>query len=88
MPKQASNEGSGSRISGGMRTETDTFGDLQVPSDCYYGAQTARSMMNFKIGDPRFEQMPVGCFFTHYCLTDHMDARGLQDVCICFVLCL
>lgn len=40
------------------RIERDTFGELKVPSDRYYGAQTARSMMNFKIGGPT-ERMPV-----------------------------
>ena len=33
-----------------MRTETDSFGPLKVPSDKYYGAQTARSLINFPIG--------------------------------------
>ncbi len=33
-----------------MRTETDSFGPLEVPSDKYYGAQTARSLINFPIG--------------------------------------
>ena len=32
------------------RTETDSFGQLEVPAKCLYGAQTARSMMNFDIG--------------------------------------
>ena len=32
------------------RTETDSFGPLEVPSDKLYGAQTARSMLNFDIG--------------------------------------
>ncbi len=36
------------------RVETDTMGEVQVPADKYYGAQTARSLMNFKIGDDRF----------------------------------
>lgn len=30
------------------------MGEIQVPSDKYYGAQTARSLMNFKIGGDRF----------------------------------
>ncbi|MBT3380040.1 MAG: class II fumarate hydratase [Lentisphaerae bacterium] len=38
-----------------FRTETDTMGDLRVPGDCYYGAQTARSLINFDIGT---ETMP------------------------------
>ncbi len=38
------------------RTETDSFGPLEVPADKYWGAQTARSLMNFRIGR---ETMPV-----------------------------
>jgi fumarate hydratase, class II len=33
-----------------MRTETDTFGPIQVPADKYWGAQAQRSLGNFKIG--------------------------------------
>ena len=33
------------------RIETDTMGEMQVPSDTYYGCQTARSLVNFDIGD-------------------------------------
>jgi fumarate hydratase class II len=36
------------------RIEKDTMGEIKVPSDKYYGAQTARSLMNFKIGGDRF----------------------------------
>src|SRR3989338_11321556 len=36
------------------RIEKDTMGEVQVPIAAYYGAQTARSMMNFKIGGDRF----------------------------------
>jgi hypothetical protein len=39
------------------RSESDTFGPLDVPADKYWGAQTQRSTMNFKIGGPR-ERMP------------------------------
>jgi len=35
------------------RIERDTMGEIQVPTDKYYGAQTARSIMNFKIGGER-----------------------------------
>ncbi|WP_044563240.1 class II fumarate hydratase [Azospirillum sp. B4] len=35
------------------RTETDSFGPLEVPSDRYWGAQTQRSLGNFKIGGER-----------------------------------
>ena len=33
------------------RTETDSIGAVQVPVDRYYGAQAARSLVNFDIGD-------------------------------------
>jgi fumarate hydratase class II len=36
------------------RTEFDSLGKVQVPADRYYGAQTARSLQNFKIGGERF----------------------------------
>lgn len=36
------------------RIETDTMGEVKVPADKYYGAQTARSLMNFRIGGERF----------------------------------
>jgi hypothetical protein len=39
------------------RTETDSFGPIEVPGDCYWGAQTQRSIDNFPFG-PR-EQMPI-----------------------------
>jgi fumarate hydratase class II len=34
-----------------MRVETDSMGEVQVPSDKYYGAQTQRSLIHFNIGD-------------------------------------
>jgi len=38
------------------RTESDSFGPLEVPNDKYWGAQTQRSIMNFPIG---WEKQPV-----------------------------
>ncbi len=35
------------------RIEKDTMGEVQVPADKYWGAQTQRSLENFKIGDGR-----------------------------------
>src|SRR4051812_43960111 len=35
------------------RMESDTFGPIAVPADRYWGAQTERSLHNFKIGDER-----------------------------------
>ncbi len=39
------------------RIEKDTMGDVQVPADKYWGAQTERSRNNFKIGAPA--SMPI-----------------------------
>ena len=36
------------------RIETDSMGEIEVPGDKYYGAQTARSLVHFKIGGDRF----------------------------------
>ena len=38
------------------RTEHDTMGEVQVPSDAYWGAQTQRSYQNFKIGGETLPQ--------------------------------
>jgi fumarate hydratase class II len=37
------------------RMETDSMGEIEVPANCYYGAQTARSLIHFDIGS---ETMP------------------------------
>ena len=39
-----------------MRTEADTMGEMEVPADRYYGCQTARSLINFDIGE---DTMPL-----------------------------
>lgn len=40
------------------RIEKDSLGDVKVPADKYWGAQTERSRNNFKIGDQK-QQMPL-----------------------------
>src|ERR1700736_6378449 len=37
-------------ISSPTRTESDSMGEIEVPADRYYGAQTARSLIHFDIG--------------------------------------
>jgi fumarate hydratase class II len=39
-----------------IRTETDTFGPIEVAADRYWGAQSQRSVMNFRIG---WEKQPL-----------------------------
>jgi fumarate hydratase, class II len=50
-------EAMGTKDAGGarMRTERDSMGDIEVPADRYYGAQTQRSLIHFNIGH---DQMP------------------------------
>jgi fumarate hydratase class II len=40
---------------GDVRKETDSMGEIDVPADRYYGAQTMRSLKHFNIG---FDVMP------------------------------
>ena len=44
--------------SGSTRTETDSFGPIEVPADRYWGAQSERSRHNFRIGQDRMP-MPI-----------------------------
>ncbi len=61
-PKQASIavrafSSSAAIMAGQTRTETDAFGEIQVPADKYWGAQTERSLENFRINQPQ-DRMP------------------------------
>jgi len=42
------------------RIEKDTMGDMQVPADRLWGAQTERSLQNFRIG---MEKMPSALLY-------------------------
>ncbi|MFL2976752.1 MAG: class II fumarate hydratase [Candidatus Thalassarchaeaceae archaeon] len=46
----------------GERIERDTMGELSVPNDRYWGAQTARSLMNFDIGSDLMPREVVRAF--------------------------
>ena len=41
------------------RIETDSFGEIEVPADKYWGAQTQRSLQNFKIGAERMPRAMI-----------------------------
>lgn len=45
------------RMAASTRTESDAFGEIQVPADKYWGAQTERSLENFRINQPQ-DRMP------------------------------
>jgi fumarate hydratase class II len=66
------------------RVETDSMGPIEVPADKYYGAQTMRSRMNFRIGT---ERMPIeivhafGILKKAAALTNHELDNLEKDVC-------
>ena len=48
------------------RIETDSLGQVEVPQEAYWGAQTQRSLVNFAIGN---ERMPLAAVsYTHLTL--------------------
>ena len=62
------------------RTETDSFGPIEVPGDKYWGAQTQRSIQNFPIG---WERQPVAIVralgvIKHACAEANVE-RGALD---------
>jgi fumarate hydratase class II len=44
------------------RTESDSLGTIEVPIDCYWGAQTQRSILNFPIGSERMPRPLIHAF--------------------------
>lgn len=67
------------------RQEKDSFGTLNVPQDKYWGAQTQRSLQNFKIGQ---EKMPAPFLRAYGILKkaaalanmDHLDANVVEAI--------
>src|SRR6266705_2027981 len=49
-------------MSKSTRTETDSMGPIEVPAERYYGAQTARSLIHFPIGDDRMPRALIRAF--------------------------
>ncbi len=47
-----------------MRIERDTMGEIEVPSSAYYGAQTARSLIHFAIGQERMPREVIQAMAT------------------------
>jgi fumarate hydratase, class II len=45
-----------------FRVETDSMGEVKVPASAYWGAQTQRSIQNFKIGGHRFSPAMIRAF--------------------------
>lgn len=73
------------------RIEKDTMGEIKVPADKYWGAQTQRSFENFKIGTEKMPEEIIQAFaFIKkaaanvnflLCLLDETSARAIGTVC-------
>jgi len=50
------------KTKGKTRVEKDTMGDVEVPAEKYFGAQTARSLVNFDIGDDKMPRSIIRAF--------------------------
>ncbi len=61
------------------RTEHDSMGEVKVPADRYYGAQTARSLENFKIGDARMPAPVIRAFGALKLAAARANARLLPE---------
>ncbi len=77
MTNSAANNHQSSTI---FRTESDTFGPIQVPNDKYYGAQTARSLINFAIGKEKMPEALIRALgIVKYCAAEvNMDLGDLD----------
>lgn len=63
-----------------IRIETDSFGEIAVPADKYWGAQTSRSLMNFKIGGETMPKPLIRAFgiLKRAAAKVNMDIAGLD----------
>src|SRR6267378_1842466 len=64
----------------GFRIESDSMGEMRVPADAYYGAQTARAIENFPISNLRFPHQfirALGLLKKHSVITN--SELGLID---------
>ena len=66
----------GQTPAGQTRTESDSMGDIEVPADRYWGAQTQRSLENFKIGTERMPRPLIRGFG----IVKHASAQVNEDL--------
>src|SRR5688572_24514618 len=63
-----------------FRTEKDSMGEMQVPADAYYGAQTARAVENFPISGLRFSRRFIAAMGLIKCAAAEVNRElGLID---------
>lgn len=67
-------------MSEAMRVEKDSMGEMRVPADAYYGAQTGRAVENFPVSDLRFSRRFIAAMglIKWCCAQVNMDL-GLLD---------
>ena len=65
------------------RIEKDTMGEVKVPADKYWGAQTQRSKENFKIGDGR---MPIEIVKAFGYLKKAAAATNMEPIAIAIMI--
>ena len=71
-----------------FRIESDSFGPLEVPSDRYWGAQTQRSLGNFKIGSDRMAPPLIRGFSIVKKAAATVNAEaGMLDQKLCDAIC-
>ena len=63
------------------RIEKDSLGDVEVPQDAYWGAQTQRASINFDIGDERFPQTLIHALadIKHAAATVNAELGGITQ---------
>ena len=63
------------------RIEHDTMGEIAVPADCFWGAQTQRSVQNFPIGTERQPKEIITAFayLKEACAKANRDVGKLTD---------
>ena len=70
------------------RTETDTMGEIKVPSEKYWGAQTQRSLENFKIGEEHFPSEFIKAYGLIKWVAADVNAKmGVLDKKIASLIC-
>ena len=70
------------------RIETDTMGEIKVPSEKYWGAQTQRSLENFKIGEEHFPSEFIKAYGLIKWVAADVNAKmGVLDKKIASLIC-
>ncbi len=77
-----------STINASVRSETDSFGPIDVASDKYWGAQTQRSLQNFKIGGQRMPEALIRAFgILKKAAAETNMELGVLDKALCDGIC-